>query len=135
MDAALDFVKDHGYVNDENYAREYLNDKKGRKSYRQIRMELTRKGISGQILDMVFEEAGSQQEEDIRPQVIKYIRSFLSWTRWLSRKPVLIFSGKDIRPARSGRYWRRKRTDGQKTENAYRKQVTFYLSGTVSFLS
>ena len=76
VDAALDFVKDHGYVNDENYAREYLNDKKGRKSYRQIRMELTRKGISGQILDMVFEEAGSQQEEDIRPQVIKYIRKF-----------------------------------------------------------
>lgn len=76
VDAALCFARDHGYVNDENYAREYLNYKKGRKSYRQIRMELARKGITGQILDMVFEEAGSQPEEDIRPQVKKYIRKF-----------------------------------------------------------
>lgn len=76
IEEALTFVREHGYVDDENYAREYLHDKKGRKSYLQIRMELTRKGIAGQILDMVFEEAGSQQEEDIRPQVMKYIRKF-----------------------------------------------------------
>ena len=73
---ALVFVREHGYVDDENYAKEYLYYKKGRKSYRQIRMELLRKGIAGQILDEVFEKAGSQKEEDIKPQVMKYIRKF-----------------------------------------------------------
>ncbi len=76
IEEALTFVREHGYVDDENYAREYLHDKKGRKSYLQIRTELSGKGIAGQILDRVFEEAGSQQEEDIRPQVMKYIRKF-----------------------------------------------------------
>ena len=76
VERALDFVKEQGYVNDENYAKEYLYYKKERKSYRQIRMELSRKGIAGHILDALFEEAGSQEEEDIRPHVIKYIRKF-----------------------------------------------------------
>lgn len=76
VERALAFVKEQGYVNDTNYARDYLYCKKGKKSYRQIRMELSRKGISGQILDALFDETGAQQKEDLQPQIEKYIRKF-----------------------------------------------------------
>ena len=76
IDRAPDFVKEQGYVDDDRYAREYLFYKKGRKSYRQIRMELSGKGIDGRILDELFEEAGGQRQEDLIPHVRKYIRRF-----------------------------------------------------------
>lgn len=73
---AMSFVKSNGYINDEIYAKEYLDVKKKKKSFRQIRMELKQKGISEQILDQVFEENGEQSQEDIRPLLLKYIRKF-----------------------------------------------------------
>lgn len=76
VERAMAFVKEHGYVDDTNYAKEYLYYKKGKKSYRQIRMELSRKGISEQILDALFEESGTQAKEDLQPHVQKYIRKF-----------------------------------------------------------
>ena len=76
VDRAIDFGKAQGYVDDERYAAEYLSYKRGKKSYRQIRMELMRKGISGATLDALFEEAGGQTEEDLRPHVYRYIRKF-----------------------------------------------------------
>lgn len=76
VERALAFVKEHGYVDDRNYAKEYLYYKKGKKSYRQIRMELSKKGISGQILDELFEETGAQRKEDLQLHVQKYIRKF-----------------------------------------------------------
>ena len=76
VERAIAFVKENGYVDDAAYARDYLYYKRGRKSFRQIRMELTRKGIEGQILDALFEEAGGQDAEELRPLVLKYIRRF-----------------------------------------------------------
>ena len=76
LEEAMLFVKSFGYVDDYAYAKDYLYFKKKKKSYLQIRRELKEKGISGQILEIVFEEAGTQELEDIRPHVEKYMKKF-----------------------------------------------------------
>lgn len=76
IDAALQFVRDAGYVDDDRYARDYIRSRRERKSFRMIRMELTRKGISQEILDAVFEDEKSQEADDVRNQFEKYIRKF-----------------------------------------------------------
>lgn len=76
IEEALKYVKSFGYVDDLNYAREYLYFKKSKKSYPMIRRELYNKGISSEILEVVFEEAGPQKREDLSVQVRKYIRKF-----------------------------------------------------------
>ncbi len=74
--AAMAFVTNHGYIDDESYARDYLYFHKNRKSFRRIREELTRKGVSRSILQNLFEEEGSQDKDTIRPLVVKYRRKF-----------------------------------------------------------
>lgn len=73
---ALSFVEEAGYVDDLEYARSYLRSKRGRKSFRMIRLTLSGKGIPEEILGQVFEEAGPQREEDVEPAVRKYARRF-----------------------------------------------------------
>lgn len=74
--AAMEFVTRHGYVDDEQYARDYLYFRRDRKSFRQIQEELSRKGISREILQILFEEEGDQSMEEIRPLVVKYAARF-----------------------------------------------------------
>ncbi|MDD7114519.1 MAG: regulatory protein RecX [Lachnospiraceae bacterium] len=76
VEEAVKYVRSFGYVDDLNYARDYLYYKKSKKSYPLIRQELKQKGISSEILDLIFEEAGPQKEEDLLPQIRKYIRKF-----------------------------------------------------------
>lgn len=76
LEETISYMKSCGYVDDEQYARDYLYFKKGRKSFLQIRMELQKKGISAQVLEAVFEEEGGQQMEDILSQVKKYMKKF-----------------------------------------------------------
>lgn len=81
IENTMDFVRANGYVDDENYAREYLAWKRGKKSFRQIRQELRKKGISESVLGLLFEECKDQSEEDLRPHIQKYIRKFPEWNR------------------------------------------------------
>lgn len=81
VENAMDFVRKQGYVDDENYAREYLAWKRGKKSFRQIRQELKRKGIGESILCLLFEECEEQGEDDLRPHIQKYIRRFPEWNK------------------------------------------------------
>ncbi len=76
IDEAVEYARDHGYIDDERYAREYLDFKKEKKSYRQIQRKLRYKGVSEDVVNTVFEDAGEQNEEDIRPLVSKYVRKF-----------------------------------------------------------
>ena len=76
LEEAISYMKACGYVDDTQYARDYLYFKKGRKSFLQIKMELQKKGIPAEVLETVFEEEGSQQMEDILEQVRKYMRKF-----------------------------------------------------------
>ncbi len=76
LEETISYMKSCGYVDDEQYARDYLYFKKGRKSFLQIKMELQKKGISSQVLEEVFEEEGGQKIEDILVQVKKYMKKF-----------------------------------------------------------
>ena len=76
LEETINDMKACGYVNDEQYVRDYLYFKRGRKCFLQIKMELQKKGISQQILEAVFEEEGEQQPEDLLEQVKKYMKKF-----------------------------------------------------------
>lgn len=56
IEEALVYVKSFGYVDDENYARNFTDSRKDKKSRKEIEMLLKRKGISGDIVENVMEE-------------------------------------------------------------------------------
>ena len=53
VDYAVDYLKERRYLNDEDYARRYVEKNGKRKSERQIRYDLSQKGISSEIIDSV----------------------------------------------------------------------------------
>ena len=61
LEETISYVRTCGYVDDVQYARDYIYFKKG---------------ISSQVLETVFEEEGGQEMEDILMQVKKYMRRF-----------------------------------------------------------
>jgi len=56
VEEAVQYVKSFGYVNDTEYARSFIMNRKDRKSRKELYMLLRQKGISEDILDPVFEE-------------------------------------------------------------------------------
>ena len=56
IEIAMDYVKSFGYVNDFEYARSFIQNRKEKKSQKELYMLLSQKGIKNDILDMVFEE-------------------------------------------------------------------------------
>lgn len=56
IEIAIDYVKSFGYVNDYEYARSFIQNRKEKKSQKELYMLLSQKGIKTDILDMVFEE-------------------------------------------------------------------------------
>ncbi len=52
----LQYVKSFGYVNDANYARSFILGRKGRKSRRELWMQLEQKGVAGEVLEAAFED-------------------------------------------------------------------------------
>ena len=56
IEETMDYVKSFGYVNDEEYARSFIDSRKDRKSKKEIYMQLCQKGIDKVVLDNVFEE-------------------------------------------------------------------------------
>lgn len=72
----MDFVTGRRYIDDEAYVRDYVSSHRTRKSFRQIRQILLRKGIDEDLLQQVMEGEEDQTPEDIRRQVEKYARKF-----------------------------------------------------------
>ena len=65
VDSAVKFLKERRYLNDEDYARRYLEKNGKKKSRKQLQYELSRKGISREILELVFEEMPGDEREQI----------------------------------------------------------------------
>lgn len=57
----LSFLVEYGFVDDAYYAERYAEVHGRRKSIRQLRMELTGRGIERDIIDRVLENAGEQE--------------------------------------------------------------------------
>lgn len=56
IDYAIDYVKSYRYVDDEKYARDYIENQQEKKSRRIIEMDLMRKGISREVIQTAFEQ-------------------------------------------------------------------------------
>ncbi len=60
IDQTLDYVKSFGYVNDLEYARNFVDSRKDRKSRREIYMLLCRKGLPEREIEQALEECYGQ---------------------------------------------------------------------------
>ena len=56
VEQTMAYVKSFGYINDEEYARSFIDSRKDKKSKKEIYMQLSQKGIDKDSLDSVFEE-------------------------------------------------------------------------------
>lgn len=73
IDRAIDYVKSFGYINDERYAYNFINNRKESKSRREIYALLLRKGIDKDIMDNAFAEVyeDADDKEAIRSLIRK----------------------------------------------------------------
>ncbi|MBQ0059382.1 MAG: regulatory protein RecX [Lachnospiraceae bacterium] len=74
--SALSYVKSYGYVNDERFARHYLEVFKESRSIRRIIYDLKNKGISEALIHMILEEQeGESQKALVRQLALKKWRT------------------------------------------------------------
>lgn len=60
------FLKEYRYLDDEAYADRYIRSCVARKSRRQIRADLERKGVSREIIDLQLQEKTVDEDSQIR---------------------------------------------------------------------
>lgn len=63
----VDFAEEYGYINDEEYARNYVHDKMHLRRWGalRIRHELQRKGVSREVISNALEEMRECEEENL----------------------------------------------------------------------
>ena len=66
IDETVLFLKEYRYLNDEAYAGRYIRSCAARKSRRQIRADLERKGVSREVIDLQLQEEEVDEESQIR---------------------------------------------------------------------
>ena len=71
IDDALDFLDRYDYVDDNRYARSYINAKSGTKSRRQIEFELNQRGICADNIRRLLEEEYSDEVDTIKKLLYK----------------------------------------------------------------
>lgn len=71
IDQVLVFLKEYRFINDAEYTRRYIRVNSTKKSTRQIRVELEKKGIGKELLSLCLEEAPVDEEEQIRKLLVK----------------------------------------------------------------
>ena len=65
VDSAIEFVKKYRYLNDEDYARRFVERNRNKKSRKQLMFELSQKGVAKDLLDLVFEDMDVDEESQI----------------------------------------------------------------------
>lgn len=71
IDGAAAFLKEYGYLDDAAYAGRYARACSSRKSIRQIRFDLERKGVAREVIDEVLEAAEVDEEAQVRAFLLK----------------------------------------------------------------
>lgn len=72
VEAAMDYVKSFGYLNDERYVKNYIESQSRNKSRKQIEQELLfKKGISWELVQQGFEMA---EMTDVTEVIRKYMQ-------------------------------------------------------------
>jgi regulatory protein len=75
VDYAVGFVKEHRFINDENYGRRYVEYNSRRKSQKQIQYELKRKGLDKEVIRDILEEQPVDEESQIKAYIRKKCRN------------------------------------------------------------
>lgn len=80
IEAALKYVKSFGYINDEAYIKNFILGKMGSKSRREIQMLLKQKGLSGEYVNLLMNEAYGKESE------VETIQEIMRKKRWNSEE-------------------------------------------------
>lgn len=65
VDSAIEFVKKYRYLDDEDYARRFIERNRNKKSRKQMQFDLAQKGVAREILEVVFEDMDVDEEAQI----------------------------------------------------------------------
>ena len=69
VDAAVDYVKSYGYVDDRRYARNYLAYRLQTKSRQKLFQELRQKGVAQEIIEEAWVEASADEDVNEREMI------------------------------------------------------------------
>ena len=109
IDHALDFLKEHGFVDDVRYADSFVEAKRGKASKREIIRKLRCRGLCASEIERVSEAIGDEEEYEVCK------RTFLRYTR-----------GRDVSDprerARAWRYLMSKGYGADAIEHAFRSE-------------
>ncbi len=75
IDKIIMFLKEYGYINDFEYASNYVECRKNHKSFMQMRMALRLKGVGTSIIEEVLENKKEDQSELIKSIAEKKIKN------------------------------------------------------------
>lgn len=68
---AVDYTESFGYVNDEQYARDFIEYNKERKTRQRMLTDLMRRGISKQLFEQIFNEEVGEDSAGLEEEQIK----------------------------------------------------------------
>ena len=93
IEEAMAYVCSFGYVDDRNYARDFIEYNKENKSKKRIFMDLCRKGVSRDIVEEVWNEtAGEDTDELEKEQILRWVvkKRFCAETATLQEKQKMM---------------------------------------------
>lgn len=76
IDNTISFLKKYNYVNDERYAKLYVELKRDKKSVKQIEMDLYNRGIKKDIIHAVLEECEVNNDKILNSVIEKIIHKY-----------------------------------------------------------
>lgn len=68
---AVDYTESFGYVNDEQYVRDFIEYNKERKTRQRMLTDLMRRGISKQLFEQIFDEEVGEDSAGLEEEQIK----------------------------------------------------------------
>ncbi|MDF2886143.1 MAG: regulatory protein RecX [Lacrimispora sp.] len=71
IDYAINFLKEHRFINDEEYAKRYVEYNSRKKSERQIQFELKRKGLDKELIGDILNEQPVDEAAIVRAYIRK----------------------------------------------------------------
>lgn len=69
-DAAVEYVKSYGYIDDQRYAEKYVYYNKDRKSRQKIKYELLNKGVQKAYIELALEKCEDFNEMEVLRRVL-----------------------------------------------------------------
>lgn len=87
---ALDYVRSYGYIDDLHYAKHYVECREKLDSRKKIELDLKRRGISEDVIEMAFEDIISEDaEENALRRLIQKKYSNWDWSDRLKKEKAI----------------------------------------------